>query len=115
MIDTRDERAGGPFRFVYRATDTVSIGASGSGTVTLTVPDGRRVFIKTITVTKGANVTVTANEIDGQETSQTDTFDSETVFGIMLNAEDTISMSGDNAGAGSEDLTILVEGYSVQV
>lgn len=104
-------------RPVYKApinvSATVSIAASGSGTATINVPTGKRYFIKQVNITKGADVSVTSLTFDGNETGQTANFDCVTIFGDLLTADTSIDISGSNAGAAAEDLTIQVTGYVV--
>jgi len=98
----------------YKATGTVSIDAGGSGTATITITD-KIVFIKSITVTKDADVSVSNIKIDNIDTSQTATFDSETTFGTLLTGKVNITADGTNAGAGAENLTIVVVGYYIDL
>jgi hypothetical protein len=91
----------------------VSIAAGGSGTATVNVPGGERYFIKQLNITKGANITVTAQTIDGAETAQAASYDCEATFGALLTAEGSITVSGSNAGVGAESLTVQAIGVSV--
>lgn len=96
---------------------TVSIAASSSGTATIRVSDeldnwNREWLIKTVTLSSGADVTVESTGVlfDGVATQETATFDTDTVFGSLLSSRATISVSGSNAGASAQDLTIEVVG-----
>lgn len=89
--------------------DIASIAAGGSGTAIVPVPEGTY-FIKQINITQGANVTVTDIQIDGVSVGEIASFDVAAKFGKPLPANDAISASGNNAGAGAENLEIEVIG-----
>ncbi len=100
-------------RVPLKASATVSIAASGTGTATISV-SGYVYFIKSWSVTKGADVTVTSITIDGNDTSQiVAVTDTEATYGTLLTANSSVAISGSNAGAAAEDLTIEIIGYKV--
>ncbi len=93
---------------------TVSIAISGTGSATITVPAGKRYYVKQVNIAKGADVTVTGLTFDGNATGQTASFDCVTVFGDLLPADTSIVISGSNASAtAAENLTIQITGYAV--
>ena len=95
---------------------TVSIDASGTGSATISVPAGYRYFIKSWTVTKGTDVTVTSIKIDSNDTYKIDTLsDTTPEYGELPVAETDIVIAGSNAGAAAEDLTIEIKGYKVAI
>ena len=99
-----------------KSSATVSIAASGTGTATISVPSTEVWFIKSWTITKGADVTVTSIQIDSNDTFQTAALaDTEAEYGDLINANTNITAAGSNAGAAAEDLTIEVKGYKVIV
>ena len=114
IINQGDVLASGIAKAPVNVSATVSIAASGSGIATVSVPTGKRYFIKSITITKGADITVSDISFDSVSAGQTANFDCETVFGTLLTADTSIVVSGNNAGASAEDLTIQVLGYSVE-
>jgi hypothetical protein len=101
------------YKTLLNESATISVAASGTGIVTITVPSGKRYFIKQINVTKGANTTIAADGvlIDEAKSKQTASFDSESIFGTNLTADTSISVTGTNAGTAAENLTIQVIGY----
>jgi hypothetical protein len=101
-------------RTPVKSENTASIAASGTGTATVSVPAGKRYFIKQINITKGADISITAQNIDSNDTGQAASFDCESVFGGLLTADTDITVSGSNAGVAAENLTIEVIGYSVE-
>lgn len=113
VINYADVLISGVYKVPVNVSATVSIAASGTGTVTITVPAGKRYYVKQVNITKGADVTVTALTFDSNETGQTASFDCVTVFGELLTADTSIDISGSNAGAAAEDLTIQITGYAV--
>jgi len=93
---------------------TVSIPISGTGSATISVPIGKRYYVKQVNITKGADVTVTNLTFDGNATGQTATFDCAAVFGDLLTVDTSIVISGSNASATTaESLTIQITGYAV--
>jgi hypothetical protein len=94
---------------------TVSITASGSNTATVNVIGGEIWFIKTITVTKGADVTVSSLKVDSNDTYATATIaDTIAKYGALITATKDITISGSNAGLAAQNLTVLVEGYKIK-
>ena len=110
IIKTKQAEA----RIPLKESATVSIAASGTGSATISVAAGYKYFIKSWTVTAGADVTVTSIKIDGNDTYQIASL-SDTVaeYGIVLTAESNVVISGSNAGSSAEDLTIEIKGYKV--
>lgn len=97
-----------------KTSATVSIAAAGSGTAMINVEAGYVYQIKKWTVTKGADVTVIVIKVDGFDTYQLDSLaDTETEYGKMLTATSTVEISGSNAGAAAEDLTIEIVGVKI--
>lgn len=105
-----------PYRKPVKVSQTASLAIGASGSVTLNVPVGERWSIKSVTITKGADVTVSDIQLDGISTGETDTFDTQAIFGDVLSAEQTIKVTGANAAAATaaENLTVDVVGYSVE-
>ena len=101
-------------RIPLKESATVSIDASGAGSATISVTSGYKYFIMSWTVTAGADVTVTSIKIDGNDTYQTASLsDTVSEYGAVLTAGSNIVISGSNAGASAEDLTIEIKGYKV--
>ncbi len=97
-----------------KSSATASIAASGSGSATISVPSGEVWFVKSWTITKGADITVTGIAIDSNDTYQTGTLaDTEAEYGALINANINIVASGSNTGAGPEDLSIEIKGYKI--
>jgi len=103
-------------RIPLKKSASVSIDAGGSGSATIEVEEGYIYFIKSWTVTKGADVTVSSIEIDGNDTYQTSSL-SDTVaeYGALIPAKKNIVISGSNAGTAAEDLAIEIKGFKVKV
>jgi hypothetical protein len=103
-------------RLPLREVATVSIAASGSGTATINVPAGDMWFIKSWTVTKGADISVSSIAVDGNDTyeiaSLTDTV---ARYGALLTADSKVTISGSNAGLSAESLEIQVDGYKLEI
>jgi hypothetical protein len=91
----------------------VSVAASGTGTAIISVPD--LWFIKSITITKGADVTVTSVLVDSNDTNTIASI-SDTIpkYGALLTSRSKIEISGSNAGLGAQSLEITVEGFKVK-
>lgn len=89
------------------------MGASSSGTATINIDPMERYYIKQINITAGANTTVETDGVvlDGNATEQTQSFDVESVFGDLLSATKSVEITGNNAGASAENLTIEIIGY----
>jgi len=114
MLNSRDERANEAFRIPYKATVTKSVPLSDSAEGVITIPDGYRVYIQTVTIAKGADCTITSMKFDDQDTAELATFTVPTVFGKMLAAEKTLKLAGDNASVGeAQDIVLTVAGYQV--
>jgi hypothetical protein len=102
----------GVTRIPLNASGSVSIAASGTGTATISVPDGEMWFIKSWAITKGADVTISSIEIDGSDTGQIDSLtDTLPEYGALLTANRSLTVTGSNAGLSAEDLQIDVKGY----
>ncbi len=97
-------------------TATVSIATVASGSATISVATGYKYYIKSFTVTPGADVTVSSILIDGNDTYQIASL-SDTViqYGNVITSDTDIVIGGDNAGTVSEDLTITINGYKIQI
>jgi hypothetical protein len=99
-------------------SETASVPFGGSATVTINVPSGKRYHIKQVNITKLTNTTIDANGVlyDGVVSKQIASYDNETVFGAMVTADGSISVTGTNASIDTnEDLTLQVIGYSVEL
>ena len=103
-------------RIPLKDSSTVSIAASGTGSATISVASGYKYFIKSWTVTAGADVTVDSIKIDDNDTYQIASL-SDTIaeYGELPVAETNIVISGSNAGSAAEDLTIEIKGYKVAI
>jgi hypothetical protein len=96
-------------------TATVSITISSTGSASLTIPSNEMWFIKSWTVTKGANVTVSSISIDSASTFEVASItDTVSRYGSVLNADKNVVISGSNASAtAAESLEIKVNGYKI--
>ena len=103
----------GDVKEALNVSDTVSIDASGSGDVTITVPDGKRYLIKSITITKDADITISGITVDGEDTGEKDSFDALSEFGDFITADVNIKVSASNAGTAAENITVTVKGIIV--
>lgn len=98
-----------PSRLPITESVTDSIPASSSGTVT--VPVAESMFIKTITTTPGANSTITSIVIDGEDINSTlSTIDTETEYGGLVIANQSVVVTLSNAAASPENSTVEVKG-----
>jgi hypothetical protein len=98
-----------------KATGSISIAISSSDTATINVPDGETWFIKSITITKGASITVSGSTVDGENANTTASV-SDTVakYGALLVARENVTVSGNNASTtAAETLEITVEGFKI--
>jgi len=98
---------------ILKASATASIPAGGNGTATINIPSNEVWLIKQINITKGADVTVTSIQIDGETIPDTASVDLEATYGDLVMAQSSIQASGSNAGAAAEDLTIEVVGIKL--
>jgi hypothetical protein len=97
-----------------QASETVSIPASSTDSATITIPDNEIWFIKSWTITKGADVTVSSITIDSADTFETaPVSDTVSRYGAVINADEIVSISGSNAGLAAESLEIQVDGYKI--
>jgi len=92
---------------------TVSIAAGGNGVAIINIPKNEIWLIKQINITKGADVTVSSISIDGEVIPDLASVDLEATYGDLITARSSISVSGSNAGAAAEDLTIEVVGVKL--
>jgi hypothetical protein len=103
-------------RVPLQATASVSIAASGSDSATINVPSNEMWFIKSWTVTKGADVSVSSIAVDGNDVyeiaSLTDTV---ARYGALLTADSKVTINGSNAGLSAETLEIQVDGYKIEL
>jgi uncharacterized Zn finger protein len=104
-----------PYKRIFEVEETVSIPAGESGTVTVDVPDGERILIDALSITDGADVTVTSIKVDGVATGLTDSANIQDTYGDMVTADDKVTASGSNAGAGAQNLKLKVTGVAVKV
>jgi uncharacterized Zn finger protein len=101
-------------RTPLQASESVSIAASDNGTATINVPKNEVWFVKSWTITKGADVTVSSINIDSADTYEIATVsDTGSRYGTVLNAEKSVTISGSNAGLAAESLEIQVDGYKI--
>lgn len=100
------------YRLPLKANNTVSVAAGATATAVITVPEDDLYFCKDVTVTAGANITIDDISIDGVTSGEVTTFNTENVFGAILSAWNEITVTGTNAGAAAEDLTISIVGYT---
>jgi uncharacterized Zn finger protein len=97
-----------------QATATVSIPTSSTDSAKVVIPSDEMWFIKSWTITKGADVTVSSITIDNTDTYETASVaDTVSRYGEALNAEKNVTISGSNAGLASESLEIQVDGYKI--
>lgn len=102
------------YRIPLREIGSVSMGAGDTGKVIIEVPRKERWFVKSITVNKGANVTVSTIAFDDHDIYAAESVeDVAALYGDLLTVDQAIKISGTNAGAGSEDLSIEVIGYKL--
>lgn len=97
-------------------TATVSIAIGGTDTVTIDIPvEDRLFYVKQVNVTNGADVTVETVLFDGNDTGQSASFDTEAIFGDLLTASSSVTITGTNAAAATaaEDLTLELIGYTM--
>ncbi len=100
-------------RSLLRRFVTVSCPAGGAATIaSIPVPAYTTYHVNKVNLTKGANTTLSAQKIDGLLTGQTASYDAQGIFGIPAPAETSIEITGSNAGAAAENLTIEIIGYS---
>lgn len=101
---------GYPARQVLNVTSTQSVAVGTSQPITVDV-DNEAWMIKSIDLTPSANSSVTQISLDGRDTGLTAaTNDVEAVFGSMPFVKNKIVVTVDNAGAGAEDITIVIKG-----
>lgn len=97
------------------ASDTASLAIGANGSAVIDVPEGEVWFIKSWTITKGADVTVDSILINGNDTGHVDTLaDTVAEYGDLLTAQGTITVNGTNAGAAAENIQIDVKGYKMR-
>jgi uncharacterized Zn finger protein len=97
-----------------QANATVSIPASSTDSTTIAIPKNEMWFIKSWTITKGADVTVTSIAIDSADTYEIAAVaDTVSRYGAVLNADKSVSIGGSNAGLAAESLEIQVDGYKI--
>jgi hypothetical protein len=101
-------------RVPLRASVSVSIPASSTDSATINVPSNEMWFIKSWTILKGSDVSVSTITVDGIDTyeiaSLTDTV---ARYGALLTVDSTVTISGSNAGIAAESLEIQVDGYKI--
>jgi hypothetical protein len=103
-------------RIPLKESASVSIAAGGSGSATITLTSGYLYFIKSWTVTKDADVTVTSITIDGNDTYQTDSLaDTVSEYGDVIVASQNVVISGSNAGLAAENLSIEIKGFKIKI
>jgi hypothetical protein len=101
-------------RSALQASATVNINADASGSATIDIPENEMWFIKSWTVTQGADVTVDSISIDGNDAYQTASVnDTLERYGAVINAESTVTINGSNAGLSAQSLGIQVDGYKI--
>jgi 3D (Asp-Asp-Asp) domain-containing protein len=102
-------------RVPLKETATVSLAVSTSGSATKAVPSNEMWFIKSWTVTKGADVTVSGIKVDNNDTYQTvGVNDTVAQYGSLLNADKNVAISGSNASTTvAQNLEITVVGYKL--
>jgi hypothetical protein len=102
-------------RIPLKGTATVSLAISTSGSTTINIPSNEMWFIKSWTVAKGADVTVSSIKIDDNDTYQTASIsDTVTQYGSVINAEKNVVISGSNASTTvAQNLEITVVGYKL--
>jgi hypothetical protein len=93
---------------------TASIAAGGSGSAVINVPadDRWQWRVKSINITKGADITVNSIKIDGIDLQETASI-SDTVakYGNTISVLDKIEVNGSNSALSAEDLTVEIIGY----
>jgi hypothetical protein len=95
---------------------SVSIPAGDTGTATINIPVGPMNFIKSWTVTKGADVTISSIKLDDDDTYEIDSVtDVGARYGALLSADKSVSVSGSNAGLSAKNLEIQIDGYEISV
>jgi hypothetical protein len=103
-------------RVPLQATANVSIAASGSDSATINVPEDEMWFIKSWTVTKGSDISVSSIAVDGNDlfeiASLTDTV---ARYGALLTADSKVTISGSNSGLSAQTLEIQVDGYKIEL
>jgi hypothetical protein len=96
-----------------KQSTTVSVASGGSGIVTISVPSADRWQwrIKSLTITKGADITVDSIKIDGIDLQETTSI-SDTVakYGDTISVLDKIEVNGSNSALSAEDLTVEIVG-----
>jgi hypothetical protein len=101
-------------RIPLQAVATASLAASTSDSATISAPDGEMWFIKSWTVTIGADVTVTSIAVDGNDTYEIASLaDTVARYGGLLTADFSITITGSNAGIAAESLEIQIDGYKI--
>jgi uncharacterized Zn finger protein len=101
-------------RIPLQASETVSLAASTSDSAIINVPSGEMWFIKSWTVTKGADVTITSITVDGNDTYEIAAVaDVISRYGGLITADSNVVISGSNAGLAAQSLEIQVDGYKI--
>ena len=104
-----------PYVKPFAAKVAVTVPAGGNATATVNVTTDKRVYVKHVNITKGANTTIDSAGvlIDNNPTRQTASFDAEAVFGFLLTAETSVAVTGANGGTTDETLELEVLGVEV--
>jgi hypothetical protein len=101
-------------RIPLKASTSVIISAGSSGVEFINIPYYERWFIKSWTVTAGANTTVECIMLDENDTYEVDSIaDTVTRYGATLSAISTVGILGSNAGGEEETLTLEITGYKL--
>jgi hypothetical protein len=102
-------------RVPLQSSATVSLGSSVSDSATISIPSGEMWFIKSWTITKGADVTVSSITIDGNSTYEIAAVaDTVSRYGAVLTADSSVVISGSNAGIAAQSLEIKIDGYKIK-
>ena len=99
-------------RIPLQASAAVTIAAGGSNMAKIAIPQGERWYIKSWTVTKDADITVTAIEIDNHDTYVVEDLpDTVAKYGAVISADTSVTITAHNAGSSAGTVEIAVTGY----